>query len=114
MKIDFVVRNHGPWVVVELSGRITAIADAGVLRQYLESLALKGTSQFVLDCTRVSYIESNFLTVVLKLKKVAEKNGGELVLIHSDLVKETLETTGLPDVLRTFDSFESFEDAVGS
>ena len=62
--------------------------------------ALEGIKKLVLDFTKVEYISSSGLRVLLSLHKSMTAAGGELIISKpADMVVEVFEVTGFADIL---------------
>lgn len=88
--------SAGPngWTVWSVSGRIDMVtADTAYAKG--EEIVLR-SPKTVLDMTEMEYLSSAGLRVLLRLKKLAKKQGGEFALAGpSGIVKSVLEDSGM-------------------
>ena len=85
-------------VMVNLSGSLF-MEEAALLRQKLLLQLEKGYNRFVVNLSRVDYIDSSGLGVLVAVHKRAMQNGGTVILIGMQgTVKELFELTRLDKV----------------
>lgn len=61
---------------------------------------LAETSTIIMDFTKVEYISSSGLRVLLKAQKKVTANNGEMTVTNvNDSIKEVFEVTGFADIL---------------
>ena len=93
MKIDF-SKNSGK-LCIGLDGRLDTVT-APMLEDFIRE-NYNGSGAIVIDCTKLSYISSAGLRVLLGAQK---KTKGELKLTNvCELVMEVLEVTGFADIM---------------
>ena len=96
-------------VVVEVDGELD-LATAPQLRDRLVALAEEGQTQVILDLTRLSFIDSTGLSVLVMALNRARADGGSVLIRNpSQSVLRILEITGLVSVFTI-----EHEDAVPS
>ncbi len=62
--------------------------------------ALDGITKLVLDFSKVEYISSSGLRVLLSLNKTMDANNGELVIVKpTEIVLEVFDVTGFAEIL---------------
>ena len=88
----------GASATMALSGKLT-VATAPLLEAAFAELPA-GATDVVLDLSRLSYVASAGLRVIVSNDKALRKNGGKLRLAHpNDEVMGVLDTTGLVEIL---------------
>ena len=81
-----------------ISGRIDTTTSPGLDNEIKSDL--EGIKKLVLDFTKVEYISSSGLRVLLSLHKTMTANNGELIISKpADMVVEVFEVTGFADIL---------------
>jgi anti-sigma B factor antagonist len=84
--------------IVSLEGELD-LATAPQLREQLVTLAEQDDSDIVVDLTRLAFIDSTGLSVLVMALNRSRTNGGSMVLRNpSDSVMRILEITGLVSV----------------
>lgn len=85
--------------VIETVGRLDT-ATAPDLEQAGGELIDAGVTRIVLDLSRLEYLSSAGLRVILALAKRLQASGGELVMCGAaGLVRETLELAGIVGIV---------------
>ena len=97
--IEFQESERGSWHVLTAVGRIDTVtastAEAALVEQ------LKAQSKIALDMSKLEYISSAGLRVLLRLAKQAKKSKKALVFFGAGgMIKEVLEASGM-DMLLT-------------
>lgn len=95
-------RDVGPVTILELGPRLTLV-EGTELRDAVSDLLARGRSSILLDCTELSYIDSQGVGLLIRTWTTAGR-GGKLSLfgVHPR-VREILGITGLLKVMGTFD-----------
>ncbi|HOW96506.1 MAG TPA: STAS domain-containing protein [Kiritimatiellia bacterium] len=100
------IREKGTILLLELDGRLDAFGSselAGALKQDFDS----ATVCLLLDMSRVDYISSAGLRILLPVHKELMRRDGALILARlQGYCREVLEVTGVADVLPQFDNLE--------
>jgi anti-sigma B factor antagonist len=103
------VQTAGGFTIAELSGEL-GIADAPALREQLLNMLRPGSSQLVIDLSKVSFCDASGLAVLVGTGRRARLLGGFLCLAAvSPVVAEALQTTGLQ---RNFEIFPTVQAAM--
>lgn len=85
-------------ILVALDGRIY-VEEAALLREKLLEYISKGYANFIIDVSRVSYIDSSGLGVLVAIHKRAIQNSGAVTIKGlQGMVKELFELTRLNKV----------------
>lgn len=79
--------------LITLKGRLDTV-NAVKFQQDIEALELSGGAKVVVDCEAMEYISSSGLRAFISLLKKAQKNGGNVQLLHlTPNVKEVFDMT---------------------
>ena len=95
--------NIGPVTLLELSVRLT-IENVPELRDTLQSLADQGHRDMLLDCSRVTAVDSQGIGSLVGNWVSLKNRGGKLKLLHpSARLHQVLQIVGLRKVIESFD-----------
>ena len=84
-------------VCFALEGRLDTVTAPDLEKELKEALA--GASELVLDFTKLDYISSAGLRVLLAAQKIMAKQG-EMKVVHvNETIMEIFEVTGFSDIL---------------
>jgi anti-sigma B factor antagonist len=101
------VKQCGGWSVVHVSGEVD-IATAPELQAALTGLLRSETPAIAIDFAETVFLDSSGLAVCARVKKLADRYGGRIVLSGlTDLVRGVFEITGLD---RLFEVYPSADD----
>lgn len=96
------VSNEGDICVVALDGKFD-IACSKVAETTLVELLDSGVSQMLIDFSKVPYIASSGLRVLLKVAQRLGKDGGKLhVCCLNEIVLEVFEVSGFDKIFSVF------------
>jgi len=99
-------------VVLELSGKVMGGPDANLLSEKLHELVDKEKTKVIADLSKVSWMNSSGLGILIGGLTTMRNNGGDLKLVNvTDRIKSLLIITKL---ITIFDAFENMEDALKS
>lgn len=107
-EINLVVETNeaGPWTVLALEGEID-LYTAPKLKEQISTLVGRERAQIVVDLSRVNFLDSTGLGVLIGGLKRAREKGGELALAGpSDPVRKVLSITGLDKVFSLHDTVD--------
>ena len=100
--MDFAVSHHredDEGVVVDVAGEIDAVT-VPQLWEILERLIEDGERNVVIDLSRVGFIDSTGIGVVIRAMNALKDHGGQLALRGpSPMTYQVFETVGLTKVL---------------
>jgi anti-sigma B factor antagonist len=98
-------RQVGKVTILEPSGRLMIGATADDFNQTLQDAITGGSLAVLLDCSQISFIDSQGIKVLVRGAISMERRGGKVKLLRlSPQVRRVLEITRLLTV------FESFQD----
>jgi len=96
MEINTTINNEQ--VIVTLSGSMY-VEEAAILREKLIVFMESGHKEFIINLSKVDYIDSSGLGVLVAIqKRVLQMKGGVTLVGVSGLVKELFELTRLNKV----------------
>ncbi|HEY7101007.1 MAG TPA: STAS domain-containing protein [Mycobacteriales bacterium] len=94
-----------------LSGEID-FTSAGAVQSALLGMILPGGGAMVVDLTRITFLDSSGLGVLVQAYRVAAEQDTRLLLVASEPVRKLLRLTGLDTVLETYDEMSAAEAAL--
>lgn len=99
-------------LVMELAGTLTLGEEAGRLRARFKEVLGDGTTQLVLDLSRVHYIDSAGLGAIVSGHTTARNAGGSMKLANvGEQFRDQLSVTKLTSV---FDVYDTVEEAMNA
>ena len=99
-------KKVGGVTVVELAGELTALTAGDAQEQVLRLAEPRG--RMILDMSRVSFMSSAGLRLLLKLHRTINGQGGKLVLVGlSEDLRDTMSLTGFLDLMEHRDTLEA-------
>jgi anti-anti-sigma factor len=86
--------------VVELVGEL----DLGSIAEFDDALdAAHGAARICVDLARLEFIDSSGLAAIVRAHQAADGAGGDLTIVATGVVRRTLETSGLMQMLHVVD-----------
>ncbi|MBI4161120.1 MAG: STAS domain-containing protein [Acidobacteria bacterium] len=108
------VRTKGTVQVLDLEGKITIGREDLLLRQTFQRLLGEGKARFVLNLTKVEYVDSSGLGEIVACKKRALDRGGDVKLLApAPRVFELLQLSRLTQVFEVFQEEAPAVDSFG-
>lgn len=99
-------------VILELSGKVMGGPDANLLSEKLHELVDKKQTKVIADLSKVSWMNSSGLGILIGGLTTMRNNGGDLKLVNvTDRIKSLLIITKL---ITIFENFENLEDGLKS
>jgi anti-sigma B factor antagonist len=95
LKVEVAYEEGNPYV--NLSGEMDVYTSPRVKQAALNLIA-EGKHHLIFDLTRVDYIDTAGLGVLVGILKRAREVGGNVELCYSDQVKKVFEITGLDKI----------------
>lgn len=97
--------------VIELEGEVD-VYTAPQLKQQMISMLEGGAGNLIVNLTKVDYLDSTALGVLIGgLKRMREMDGNMVLVCPSPRIRRVFEITGLDKI---FDIYNTEEDAVSS
>ncbi|MGO9343067.1 MAG: STAS domain-containing protein [Acidimicrobiales bacterium] len=94
-----IVSSLGTEAVVALSGELDVASSQGFTEELI-GLIEGGTTELVIDLTRLDFIDSTGLSAILQANRKLDGKGQLVLREPSPLVRQVLEVTGLTGALR--------------
>jgi anti-sigma B factor antagonist len=99
-------------VVLELSGKVMGGPDANLLSEKLHELVDQKKTKVIADLSKVSWMNSSGLGILIGGLTTMRNNNGDLKLVNvTDRIKSLLIITKL---ITIFETFDTVDDAVAS
>jgi anti-sigma B factor antagonist len=105
-------RAAGDVTILDLKGRMTLGEGDELLKDKINSLALQGRKQLVLNLADVPYIDSAGLGEVVRTYTTVKRQGGSLKLLN--LTKRITDLLAITKLLTVFETYDNEADAVRS
>ena len=90
-------KMNGNELVIALEGRLDTMTSPELEAELNQSLA--GADSLTLDFSKLEYISSAGLRVLLSAHKIMSAKGGMKVTNVNEIVQEVFEVTGFADIL---------------
>ncbi len=93
-----IIRNqNGTTLEIALEGRLDTTTAPDLDKELKDSM--DGANTLTLDFSKLDYISSAGLRVLLSAHKTMSKKGGMKVVNANEMVKEVFDVTGFADIL---------------
>lgn len=100
-------KGVGDVVILELSGKVMGGPDAGLLNDKLHDLIDASKTKVVADLSKVNWMNSSGLGILISGLTTMKNNNGDLKLACvTDRIQSILMITKLISVFETFDSVD--------
>jgi anti-sigma B factor antagonist len=102
-RFDCTERRHGAWLILALAGALDVVGSDAV-RKALIGLQLTRHGRLALDLSRVSFMDSAGVRLILQAMDLADRHGADFALIRGPAaVERVLGLVGLSEQVRTVD-----------
>ena len=99
--------------LIDLEGEVD-VYTAPQLKQQMISILEEGASELVVDLTKVEYLDSTALGVLIGgLKRMREREGNMVLVCPSPRIRRVFEITGLDKIFDIFNTEIEAREAVG-
>lgn len=99
--------------VIELEGEVD-VYTAPQLKQQMISILESGATQMIVDLSKVEYLDSTALGVLIGgLKRMREMDGNVLLVCPSPRIRRVFEITGLDKIFDIYDNESDAQEAAG-
>ena len=105
-------RAAGEVILLDLKGKMTLGEGDELLKDKVNSLAMQGKKQIVLNLAAVPYIDSAGLGQVVRTYTTVSRQGGSLKLLG--LTKRITDLLTITKLLTVFETYDNEADAVRS
>lgn len=102
--------EKGKFFIIEIAGKIDRLKDSIVLKSYINTLLEKGSVNIAINLSKVTYLDSGSLNVLIYSHNTLNKKGGKLVLYEpNEYVKDVIEVVGLDKLVTVYPTKEEFD-----
>ena len=109
------IRQEGSVTIVELQGKITIGSGDEQLRDIVHGLLDAGNKKILLNCGKVTFIDSTGIGELVATYTKAKNRQGTLALLHlTARIQELMEITQLMTVFDVYDSEADALKAMGA
>jgi anti-sigma B factor antagonist len=99
--------------VIELEGEVD-VYTAPQLKQQMINLLESGAKELIVDLTKVDYLDSTALGVLIGgLKRMREREGNMVLVCPSPRILRVFEITGLDKIFEIYHSLEDANESMG-
>ncbi|MDA1185988.1 MAG: STAS domain-containing protein [Acidobacteria bacterium] len=105
-------REAGDVTILDLKGKMTLGEGDVILKDKVNSLALSGKKQVLLNLAEVPYIDSAGLGEIVRTYTTMSRQGGSLKLLS--LTKRITDLLSITKLLTVFETYENEAEAVRS
>lgn len=99
--------------IIELEGEVD-VYTAPQLKQQMISLLESGATELVVDLTKVDYLDSTALGVLIGgLKRMRERDGNMVLVCPSPRIRRVFEITGLDKIFDIYNTEQEAQEAMG-
>lgn len=99
--------------LIELEGEVD-VYTAPQLKQQMINLLESGAKEMIVDLTKVDYLDSTALGVLIGgLKRMREMDGNMVLVCPSPRIRRVFEITGLDKIFDIYNSVDDAQEAMG-
>lgn len=104
-------RESHKFQIIDISGKIDRLKDSIILKSFINSMLDKDQVKIVFNLSKVTYLDSGALNVLIYAHNTIKKKGGTLALIEpNEYVNDVLEVVGLDKLVKIYPTEEDFEN----
>jgi anti-sigma B factor antagonist len=105
--------EKGIFFIIDIAGKIDRLKDSIVLKSYINTLMEKGYVNIALNLSKVTYLDSGALNVLIYGHDALTKKNGRLAIIEpSEFVRDVMDVAGLSKVAKIYSTMEDFNHAL--
>ena len=109
--MNIYTREKKEFHVLDIAGKINKIKDSVNLKIFINELLEKQINKIAINLSKVSYLDSGALNVLIYSYNTLSKNNGTLVLIEpNEYVRDVCEVIGLDRIVKIYQTEEEFEN----
>ena len=109
--MNICTREKKEFHVLDIAGKINKIKDSVNLKIFINDLLEKKINKIAINLSKVSYLDSGALNVLIYSYNTLLKNSGTLVLIEpNEYVRDVCEVIGLDRIVKIYPTEEEFEN----
>jgi anti-sigma B factor antagonist len=113
-KVEIQQRTAGPGItVIALEGRIVLGSEGMAVKNAIDGILDGGSNKLVVDMSKVSYIDSAGLGIVVSAMSKTKESGGEFCMAETpDIVRQVFKVTNVLQLLTLHDTVDAAVAAV--
>lgn len=105
--------KKGTFYIIDIAGKIDRLKDSIVLKSFINTAMEEGHTNIALNLSKVTYLDSGALNVLIYGHDSLHKKGGQFVFIEpNEYVNDVLNVVGLHKLVKIFKSKEEFTNAL--
>ncbi|GAA3746316.1 anti-sigma B factor antagonist [Spinactinospora alkalitolerans] len=106
--LQITIRNHDDGTVIVLDGEIDIATEDEFHRAVLDAMSAEQHGRVVLDCTRLSFIDSSGLRVLIQCHKAGKEHDSRVfIAAASERVTQILHVTAIDTRIPVYPTVES-------
>lgn len=106
MPFQYNVQNHNNVDIIEIIGDLK-VFDLADYTTFFEEFLSKGHHRIIIDFSKISYIDSTAIGLLVNIKRNAEEQGGNLVIsCVNDDVMNVFSITGIDKFIDIYDTVD--------
>jgi anti-anti-sigma factor len=107
--MDIGGRELNNFHIIDVVGKIDRLKDSIILKSYINTLIEKNIFRIGLNLSKVTYLDSGALNVLIYGHNALKKRDGILVIIEpNEYVKDVLDIVGLDKLVKMYSTEEEF------
>ncbi len=111
--MDIQSRDFQRFHIIDISGKIDRLKDSIVLKSYVNTLLDRNIHFVAMNLSKVTYLDSGALNVLIYCHNTLRKKNGSLVLIEpNEYVRDVLDVVGLNKLVRIYSTEEEFKHEI--
>lgn len=101
MAFSYKLNKTDDLVVLEMEGRLVDKVEAIEISVEIEEELAEGTSKFIIDLSKLDYMNSTGLNILINLMNKARNEGGEAVIVGAQpRIQALFEVTKLDSIFK--------------
>ena len=101
--------KHG-FSLVDIAGKIDRLKDSIILKSFINALLERNVSNIALNLSKVTYLDSGALNVLIYCHTSLRKKNGTMALIEpNEYVKDVFDVVGLSKLVHVYSTEEEFD-----
>jgi len=111
--MDILTGAQGKYRKLILAGQFWERSDISALEEYVDICIRTGNPHVILDCDRLTFINSMAIGLIVRLYMQCNKAGGRLIIFQpKSNIKEVIEITGLSSFIAVACSSDELKKAM--
>ncbi|MFP4521721.1 MAG: STAS domain-containing protein [Fibrobacterota bacterium] len=107
--MELAVREQKGCKIIDIDGKIDRLRDSITLKSFVNTLLEEENYRIVLNLSKVSYMDSGALNVLVYCRNVIHRKDGILVIVEpNEYVFDVLKVVGIEKIIRIYKTEEEF------